>query len=197
MNATEKSSGCIIDDSEIIELFRQRNEKAIHMTDKKYGTLIYRIAYNILHDKSDCEECRNDVYLGLWNAIPPASPIVFPAFITQIIRRIAINRYTEKTAKKRIPSELTVSIDDLADFLHSDSDSESNTDVNELKDIINSFLADSSERERFIFIARYYIGDSIANIAADLNLTGSSVYKELSKIKNNFKLHLERNGVFL
>ena len=81
MNDSKKSNREIISDNEIIELFRQRNEKAIQMTEKKYGTLIYRIAYNILHDKDDCEECRNDVYLGLWNAIPPATPVVFPAFI--------------------------------------------------------------------------------------------------------------------
>ena len=107
----------IIADEQIIELYWQREERAIQETDKKHGQFLFRIAYNILHDRLDCEECQNDTYLGVWNAIPPTRPTVFPAFITQIMRRIAINRYKEKTSKKRIPSELTVSMEYINDFL--------------------------------------------------------------------------------
>lgn len=82
----------IIADEQIIELYWRREEKAIQETDKKYGQFLFRIAYNILHERLDCEECQNDTYLGVWNAIPPTRPTVFPAFITQIMRRIAINR---------------------------------------------------------------------------------------------------------
>ena len=41
----------IIDDEQIIELYWQRNENAIQETDKKYGQFLFRIAYNILHDR--------------------------------------------------------------------------------------------------------------------------------------------------
>ncbi len=98
---------------EIIEMYWQRDERAIHETDEKYGQFFFRIVYNILHDRLDCEECQNDTYLGVWNAIPPTKPFVFPAFITQIMRRSAINRYKEKTSKKHISSEFTVSMGDL------------------------------------------------------------------------------------
>ena len=82
----------IIADEQIIELYWQREERAIKETDVKYGQFLFRIAYNILHDRSDSEECQNDTYLGIWNAIPPTRPVVFPAFITQIMRRTAIKK---------------------------------------------------------------------------------------------------------
>lgn len=67
----------IIADEQIIELYWQREERAIQETDKKHGQFLFRIAYNILHDRLDCEECQNDTYLGVWNAIPPTRPTVF------------------------------------------------------------------------------------------------------------------------
>lgn len=108
----------VVADEQIIEMYWQRNELAIQETDKKYGQFLFRIAYNILHDRLDCEECQNDAYIDTWNAIPPTRPIVFSAFITQITRRIALDRYKEKSRKKRIPSELTVSIEDMNETLH-------------------------------------------------------------------------------
>ena len=66
-----KMSVEFLTDQEIIDLYWRRDEKAIEHTDKKYGRYLYSIAYNIVHDSLDCEECVNDTYLGTWNAIPP------------------------------------------------------------------------------------------------------------------------------
>ncbi len=85
----------VIADEQIIELYWERNETAIQETETKYGKMLFRIAYNILHDRLDSEECKNDTYIGVWNAIPPTKPNVFPAFITQIMRNIATKRYKE------------------------------------------------------------------------------------------------------
>ncbi|HNZ62972.1 MAG TPA: RNA polymerase subunit sigma-70, partial [Bacillota bacterium] len=49
-----------MDDSDIVELFFDRSEQAISETGKKYGRYCYSIAYNILHNREDAEECVND-----------------------------------------------------------------------------------------------------------------------------------------
>lgn len=51
-------------DHEIIELYWARNESAITATTEKYGNYCHTIAYNILRNKEDAEECANDTYLG-------------------------------------------------------------------------------------------------------------------------------------
>ena len=82
-----------MDDEEIVELYWNRNERAIEETDFKYKKYLFSIAYNIVHDRLDSEECLNDTYLGVWKAIPPTKPNVLIAFLTTITRRIAIKRY--------------------------------------------------------------------------------------------------------
>ncbi len=110
---TEKQVGPALSDEALIELYFKRDERAISETEKKYGKLVYRIAYNVLGDHSDTEECQNDTYLKVWNEIPPTKPRVFAAFIAQITRRTAINRFRQKRGKKQIPTELTASADEL------------------------------------------------------------------------------------
>lgn len=187
----------VIADEHIIELYWQREEKAIQETDKKYGRFLFRIAYNILNDRLDCEECKNDTYLGVWNAIPPTRPTVFPAFITQIMRRIAINRYKEKISKKRIPSEFTFSIEDVKDILHSNDTVESEYAAEEVGKIINDYVRELSDRQRYIFIDRFYLAESVETIATELSISVPTVYREIEKIKQGLKLHLERNDIFV
>lgn len=187
----------IIADEQIIELYWQREERAIKETDVKYGQFLFRIAYNILHDRSDSEECQNDTYLGIWNAIPPTRPVVFPAFITQIMRRTAIDRYKEKTSKKRIPSELTISLEELDNTLHRSDSVCSECEAKELGKIISDYLRGLSDRQQFIFIGRFYMAEPVQNIADDLGVSSSTVYKEIDKIKHGLKLNLEKNGVYV
>lgn len=63
------------DDEEIVRLYFDRDEAAIRETDRKYGKFLFGIAYNILHDRLDCEECRNDTYLGVIVAVASAASV--------------------------------------------------------------------------------------------------------------------------
>ena len=187
----------VIADEQIIELYWQREEEAIQETDKKYGQFLFKIAYNVLHDRLDCEECQNDTYLGVWNAIPPTRPTVFPAFITQIMRRIAINRYKEKTSKKHIPSEYTISMEDIKDTLHSNETVDSEYAAEELGKIISDYVRSLTDRQRYIFIDRFYLAEPVETIAADLSISVSTIYREIENIKQGLKTYLERNEVYV
>ncbi len=193
---TKKRQGFLSDEM-LIELYWNRKECAIKETDKKYGEFLFQIAYGILHDRLDCEECRNDTYLGIWKAIPPTKPIVFPAFITQIMRRIAINKYKEKSCKKRIPSELTYSIEDYENTLTSDDTVDGKYAAEEVGRIISVYVRGLSERQKYIFIGRFYMAEDVASLADDLGISIATVYRELDNIKCGLKLHLEENEVYI
>lgn len=187
----------VITDEQIIDLYWQRDEKAIQKTDQKYGKFLFRIAYNILHDPLDCEECRNDTYLGVWRAIPPTRPVAFPAFITQIMRNIAINRYKERQSQKRVPSELTISMEELSDALHSDDSFDAGYEAQEVGRIVSDYVRGLSKRQRYIFIDRFYFAEPVETTAAALSISVPTVYRELDRIKQGLKKHLEKNGVFV
>ena len=70
-----------MDDKTIVGLYFDRDESAITHTKEKYGDYLGKIAYNILFDKEDAEECVNDTYLGAWNSIPPHRPDILSTFL--------------------------------------------------------------------------------------------------------------------
>ena len=190
----------IVADEQIVELYWERNDKAIRLTDDKYGQFLYRIAYNILQNKLDCEECQNDTYLGIWNSIPPnrpVGPVGFSIFISKIMRNIAIMKYREKTRKKRISSEMTVCIDNLKDTLQSNDSMEEEYLAEELGKLINDYLKKLTERQQYVFVGRFYMGDKLEVIAEELNVHVSTVHREIERLKKGLKSHLERNGVYV
>ena len=119
----------ILDDKEIVELYWQREESAISETDKKYKKYLLTVAYNIVHDTPDCEECLNDTYIGAWNSMPPSKPDFLRAFLTTIMRRTAINRYHSNLKKGNVPSEMTVSLSELEDFIDDGSSADEKLDA--------------------------------------------------------------------
>ena len=183
-----------VDDETILALYWQRDEKAIEETDFKYKAYLLSAAYRILHDSLDCEECLNDTYLATWNASPPARPNLFKAFLTTILRRIAVNRYHHNLRKKRIPSEMTVSLSELEEFLAEDASVERAFDAARLGNVISNYVRSLSERRRFIFMSRYYVAEPIDAIARTLNVSRSTVQKELAAIRTGLKETLEREG---
>ena len=183
-----------MDDTNIIALYWELNEIAIAETDVKYRRYLFSIAYNIVHDKQDCEECLNDTYIGAWNAMPPSKPNVLKAFLTTITRRIAIKRYHSNTRQRRIPSEMTVSLSELEDFIAGDGDVDADFDADRLGHIISEFVHSLSDRRQFIFISRYYVSEPVNTIARDLHLSRSMVNKELASIRKTLKEKLEKEG---
>lgn len=188
----DKMSAPLTDEA-IIALYWNRDENAIGETHRKYGKYLLSVAKNILSSRQDCEECLDDTYLGAWGAIPPERPRIFKAFLTVILRRNAINRYNYLSAKRRIPSTLTESLDELAAELP-DASAQGEDGAKRLAAAINEYLCGIPSRRRYIFMSRYYLAKPIESIARELSLSRSTVDKELSRIRTELREHLEREG---
>jgi hypothetical protein len=109
-NTVKQPTAALPSDERIIELYWNRDEAAITETDRKYRSYLHTVAWNIVKDEQDCEECLNDTYLKTWNSIPPQRPSCLKAFLTKITRSIAIDRYRRERRQKRVPSECTLSL---------------------------------------------------------------------------------------
>ncbi len=191
---SEMQTKTTLSDQEIIELYWQRQEKAISATDDKYGKYLYTIAYNILYNRMDCEECLNDTYLSTWNSIPPQRPSVFQVFLSRIMRNNAVDAYRKKAASKRIPSEMVSSLDELDECTPHAPSPDEEYRIKELSDALNAYVQALSDREQFIFVCRYYYSDSIAMIAKMLQISERTVTRELKEIRDNLKAYFEKEG---
>jgi RNA polymerase sigma-70 factor (ECF subfamily) len=192
-----KTPKAFASDEEIVDMYWQRDPDAIRETDQKYGRLLQSTAFNILADLEDSEECQNDAYLKIWNAIPSARPAEFYAFIVQITRRIAIDRYREKSRKKRVPSQLTLSIEELKNSLSSSISVEEEYDAKILGELITEYVRGLNARQQYIFVDRYYMAEPVEKIASDLSISLRTAYREIDKIKADLKKYLEGNGIYV
>ena len=64
----------------LLDLYFSRSETALEQTKQQYGTYCYAIAYRILSQPQDAEECENETYWKAWQAIPPNRPHSLKAF---------------------------------------------------------------------------------------------------------------------
>ena len=185
----------ILSDEEIIALYWDRDEQAISRTDEKYKKFLLSVAFNIVFDDQDCEECLNDTYIDAWNSMPPSKPALLQAFLATIMRRTAIDRYKERKRQKRIASELTVSLSELEEIIADESDSSAETD--ELARLLSDFVRLLPDRRMYIFMSRYYFARPIGEIASLLCCSESTVNKEIAVIKRDLKEKLKKEGYAL
>lgn len=141
-----------MEDEKIIGLYWERNEDAITETSSKYGKLFFRIASNILLNHEDSEECVNDTYLGLWNAIPKERPSPFSVFASRITRNLALKKYEYLSAEKRKP-EAICSFEELGDCVSGKEYVESEAENRRIEQLIDTFLCQIGEEKRNIFYA--------------------------------------------
>ena len=102
-----------VEDTSILELYWARDEQAIAETQKSYGKYCYSIAYHILHDREDTEECLNDTWMRAWNAIPPKKPNRLELFLGTITRNLSFDRWKAKNAQKRGNGIMDTTLDEL------------------------------------------------------------------------------------
>ena len=197
MKETNRNSGTsYLSDDQIVELYWTREERAISATAQKYGKYLFTIAYNIVHDNLDSEECVNDTYLGTWNSIPPARPNAFQIFISKIARGIAINKFKSKTAKKRIPAEIITALDELDECISCDSSMEHDILVRSLGKVISEYLDSLDDDMATVFICRYYYSDKIDDIAKMQNVHRSTVFRALAKMREDLRERLIKEGLW-
>lgn len=113
-----------MEDSQIVDLYWKRNESALTKTAEKYGKFCFSVAYNILNNHENSEECVNDTYLEVWEAMPPQRPNLLSAFLAKITRNNAINRVRFLNRKKRRSNQTDILLSELEVCLPSNKSAE-------------------------------------------------------------------------
>ena len=186
-----------MEDNQIIQLYYDRSEDAISQTAVKYGKYCHTIAYNILHNFEDSEECVNDTYWKAWGIIPPRRPKKLAAFLGKITRNLSLDKYRHYTADKRGGEEFSIALDELGDCVSSLGNMDDYTNEMVLVDTLNRFLASLSAEHRKILMRRYWYISSVKEIADDYGITESKVKMSLLRSRNQLKAVLEKEGIAL
>ena len=186
-----------MEDEAIYDLYWNRDEEAIHQTHLKYGSWCRGIALRILEIHEEAEECVSDTYLQVWNNIPPQRPNIFRAWLGRITRNLALTRYRKNTAGKRGGGQTALALEELSECVSGTACTEEELENQELAELINRFLESLPQRQRTIFMRRYWHMASIADIAKAYGMTESQVTSQLFRTRKKLREMLEKEGVAL
>lgn len=190
-----KDTGRVLEDEEILDLYFARQECAIIETDKKYCQYLHAIAYNILHNEQDTEECLQDTYLRTWNTIPPQRPQIFHAFLAKITRNLSLNRQRAAGRAKRRAQEECLPLDEVQAFVPDSQELLQQMESAAIARIITEYLDVAPDRRMYVFVARYFFSLTVGQIAKRLDCSASLVNKELAKIRQELRSLLEKEGI--
>ena len=182
-----------MEDSQIIDLYWARDERALTETERKYGAYCRSISYQIVKNRLDVEECVNDTYLRAWNAMPPQRPFVLRAFLGKIARNLSLKIYEKNHARKRGGGQVCLALEELEDCL-SDGP-ELRLETAELSRFLDRFVRALPQKDGMIFIRRYWYLDSVADIAHRYHLAAGTVKSSLYRSRNKLRARLEQEGL--
>ena len=180
-------------DEKIVDLYWCRDERAIHETAHKYGAYCHSIAWNIVHNREDSEECVNDTWLRAWNGIPPQRPTKLRMFLAKITRNLAFDKYKAQTAQKR-GGEIETVLYELAECITASETVEDHVIAQELKGAVNKFVCDLPLREGNVFVRRYFFAETAAQIGQKYGMSAGNVMVTLSRTRQKLRVYLEKEG---
>lgn len=183
-----------MEDREIIELFNARSESAITHTDEKYGHYCRSIAFHILQNDEDTEDCVNDTYFRVWNAIPPQCPACLRVFLGRIARNVSFDVFRRYRAEKRAGDQLPLVLDELSECIPARDTTEALVDQATLTELLDRFLDSLPAREKWVFSRRYWNTDSVKDIANTLGLTENNVKVMLHRTRQKLLCELKKEG---
>ena len=181
-------------DEKIIELFFARDERAIKETEDKYGNLCLYVASNFLALREDREEVLNDSLLALWNSIPPEHPESFSAYLSEIVRRQSISRSRANNAWKRGKNVQVVG-EEFLSMIEDGTDISAHYEAKRAGEIISRFLHTLPKSDRKLFIMRYWLDMSLAEISRQTGFGESKIKVTLHRIRKKLAAELGKEGI--
>lgn len=183
-------------DVHIIEQLNARDQQAIPALEQAYGSLCRTVIRSVLDSQRDTEECLQDVWLTVWNRIPPEHPALLRPWVCRIARNLALKRYHANRADKR-NGQYDALLDELSEVLPAGETVESTVDAKELAALLNLFLSELDETSRVLFVRRYWYGERVDQLANAMGLRPNTAAARLKRLREKLKFFLEKEGYFI
>ena len=183
-----------MDDDRIVERIWERDEAGLDAAVGKYRGYCFSIALRILGNPEDAEECVNDAFLDAWESIPPTRPQKLSAFLAAIVQRRAFDRLRKENALRRGGETEKLSFDELEEIISFTGDPASEVEQKLLQEVLQDFMNDLDPDRRDLFIARYWLAESIDSLAQSFGWGKSRVKMTLLRLRKKLQERLKEEG---
>ena len=183
-----------MDDNAIIDLYFARDQQAVEATNREYGAYCTAIAKNILGDQGAAEECVNDTWLKCWQSIPPQRPRSLKSFAGRIVRNLALSARRADMAQKRGGGQVQLTLDELSEVVSGGDTPEGALDRQAFRAALDGFLDALSQRDRNLFLRRYWYLDGVEQLAGRFRMSRTQVTTTLHRLRQKLRVHLQQEG---
>lgn len=169
------------DKNSFIKQIKNKNPKGLDFIVNNYSNLVFKITHSVLNSSfhsHHIEECVNDVFLSVWNNIDSFDENKgnFKKWIS------AISKYKAIDYKRKFFKQSTCEcIDKYELSLYDKENLENNIISKENRKELLSAINEMHDKDREIFIRRYFLYEGIENIAKTFGVNRSMIDKRLSR----------------
>ena len=128
--------------------------------------------------------------------MPPQRPNLLAVFLGTITRNLCLDRWRAAHSHKRGSGLPDAVISELEQCTAGDS-MEDRLTRQELSALLDRFLEGLPQRDRCVFVRRYWYTDSIADIAHRYHMSESAVKVNLHRSRTKLRAVLEQEGYSL
>ena len=185
-----------MEDAQIVELYWQRDERAIEETDRKYGRYCHAVALNLLSVPEDAEECVSDTWQEAWGSMPAARPERLRPWLGRVVRNLAVDRYRRARAQKRYGGMETL-LSELDECVPAAGSVEDALEAKALGEVIDGWLRSLRAADRALFVRRYFDGARLKDLAAESGEGAGALAKRMHRLRLALRAALEQEGITL
>lgn len=184
----------IMNDENLVKLLKNNPSKGLSHAIDIYGALVKTIVVRIVgyENSQDVEECISDVFVQLWKSIDnyDQNKGILKNYIISIARFVSINAIRGKKNKNEL-----IPLEENSMEIDFDVNDEVSNSIN--KKIIKDTIFSLPQPDKEIFIRRYYLYETVKDIALSLDLNAKAVENRLYRGKEKLKAALINNGIIL
>ncbi|HEY9180200.1 MAG TPA: sigma-70 family RNA polymerase sigma factor [Candidatus Baltobacteraceae bacterium] len=171
------------DEFELGQAFARRERWAFDEAYRRFGSLLYTVALNVLHRPEDAEDCVHDALVRVWKNPRAYTAERGPvrAFLVVCVRNEAISRARSCARRERLAQRASLQTQNAEDL-------EIHDFVEERR--VREALAQLPDEQRSAVILAYFGGKTHVEIAKELN-------EPLGTVKSRIALGLRKLGVAL
>lgn len=181
--ATAASRPGAVEERALAQAFARRESWAFDEAYRRYGSLLFSVAYNVLHNAEDAEDCVHDVLVRIWK-----NPLAFAvdrgsvrAFLVVCVRNDAVSRQRSAARRTRLNEQITHA-QDAVEELHVEDFVEQRR--------VREAIAQLPEEQRNAVLLAFFGGKTHVEIAKELG-------QPLGTVKSRISLGLRKIGAAL
>lgn len=176
-----------MDDKELILAFKNGDEQAFNEIVNKYRQRVYHTVYRIVRNEDEAFDISQDVFIRAYKALPDfrEDSSLF-TWLYRIATNLSINHIKRNKFRK------FTGLDKVSFFLSSNNDNpHKKVENDELREKIEEAIVELPDKQRIVFVLRYYENMKHKEIAKITNRSEGSVkanyYHALKKMKEKLQ----------